>query len=164
MSFSHLLLTPILATLLAGCVAVAPPGNPGPIPPHIAHSPVPQRAKPLVIHNNKGGNVLLAASRREQMAQSGRPVEIRGYCWSACTMFLTMPNACLAPDARVGFHAPRIPNTTIIPPIVDQIMARYYRGKILEKWQSEWRGSLKMHKMSAREYVALDPQTRLCAS
>ncbi len=52
----------------------------------------------------------------------------------------------------------------MIPPIADQIMARYYRGAILQRWQSEWRSSLDMHKMSAREYVALDPQTRLCAS
>ena len=119
-------------------------------------------AEPIVIRNNKGGNVLQAINYREQLAASGRPVEIRGYCRSACTIYITLPNACLGPGATVGFHAPRIPGTKIIPPIVDQLMARYYRNGILRKWNSEWKHSLEMHKISARQYVKLDPQTRLC--
>ncbi|WP_245155702.1 hypothetical protein [Paracoccus ravus] len=119
--------------------------------------------KPIVIANDKGGNVLQMAQRRQQLERSGRPVEIRGYCRSACTMLITMPNACLGRGATVGFHAPRIPNTQIIPPIVDQLMAHYYRNGILRKWNSEWKHSLKMHKITAKQYVALDPQTKLCA-
>lgn len=118
--------------------------------------------KPIVIMNNKGGNVVQTMQHREKLVASGRPVEIRGYCRSACTMYITMPNACLGRGATVGFHAPRIPGTKIIPPIVDQLMARYYRNGILRKWNSEWKHSLEMHKISAREYVKLDPQTRLC--
>ncbi|MDT1060267.1 hypothetical protein RM190_00270 [Paracoccus sp. CPCC 101403] len=122
------------------------------------------RGKPIVILNDKGGNVVKTMNHREKLAASGRPVEIRGYCRSACTMYITMPNACLGPKATVGFHAPRIPGTKIIPPVVDQLMARYYRNGILRKWNAEWKHSLKMHKISAREYVRLDPQTRLCRS
>ena len=33
---------------------------------------------------------------------------------------------------------------------------------ILERWNAEWRHSLKIQKISAQEYVRLDPQTRLC--
>lgn len=117
---------------------------------------------PIVILNDKGGNVLQMAQRRQKLIASGRRVEIRGYCRSACTMLITMPNACLGPKATVGFHAPRIPGTTIIPPIVDQVMASYYRNGILKKWNNEWKHSLSMHKISARQYVKLDPQTRLC--
>lgn len=120
------------------------------------------RGAPIVIANDRGGNVLQAIRYRERLAASGRPVEIRGYCRSACTIFITLPNACLGPKATVGFHAPRIPNTRIIPPMVDQMMARYYRNGILRMWNSEWKHSLTMHKISAREYVRLDPQTRLC--
>jgi hypothetical protein len=29
-------------------------------------------------------------------------------------------------------------------------------------WNARWKHSLKMQKISAREYVRLDPQTRLC--
>ena len=120
------------------------------------------RGKPIVIANNRGGNVIEMVQYRNKLAASGRPVEIRGYCGSACTILITMPNACLAPDGTVGFHAPRIPNTTIIPPLVDEIMARYYRNGILARWNSTWKHSLKMQKISAKEYVRLDPQTRLC--
>ena len=96
------------------------------------------------------------------MESSGRPVEIRGYCWSACTLYLTMANACLGPKATVGFHAPRLPGTPIIPPLVDQIMAAHYRGGILRKWNDDWRHKLEMTKLSARQVKALDPQIRLC--
>ena len=141
-----------LALTLAACVATttAPPVEAAP------------RGKPIVIANNRGGNVIEMVQYRNKLAASGRPVEIRGYCGSACTILITMPNACLAPDGTVGFHAPRIPGTTIIPPLVDQLMAQYYRNGILRKWNSDWKHSLNMHKISARQYVALDPQTRLC--
>lgn len=120
------------------------------------------RGKPIVILNDSGGNVLQAIARREDLRRSGRPVEVRGYCRSACTIYITLPNACLGPRATVGFHAPRIAGTQIIPPLVDQIVADYYRGGIRRMWMSEWRHSREMVKISAREYVRLDPQTRLC--
>ena len=116
----------------------------------------------IAVSNDKGGNVLEMVKTRNRLENSGKEVRIRGYCRSACTMLITMRNACLAPNATVGFHAPRIPNTTIIPPYVDQIMANYYRNGILRKWNAEWRNSLKMVKISAREYKRLDPATRLC--
>lgn len=173
----------LAAVALAGCVTAPAPapgdagtptpgaaGNTGPIPPHIPHSPVPWQqpaaataATPIVIQNNHGGNVVQMMAYRSQLASSGRPVEIRGKCNSACTMLTTLPNACLAPDATIGFHAPRIPNTQIIPPIVDQMMATTYRNGIRARWFSEWRHSLVIQSITAREYVALDPMTRLCA-
>lgn len=119
-------------------------------------------AEPIVIHDNRGGNVVQMIARRNELEASGRPVRISGRCNSACTMLITLPNACLDPDASVGFHAPRLPGTEIIPPIVDQLMAMHYRGGILERWNAEWRHSLKIQSISAREYVRLDPQTRLC--
>lgn len=138
----------LVAALSAGLIGAAAQAQP--------------RGKPIVILNNRGGNVMEAIKYRNQLARSGRPVEVRGYCRSACTIYITLPNACLGAGAKVGFHAPRIPGTSIIPPVVDQLMAQYYRGGILRKWNSEWKHSLQMHKISARQYVALDPQTRLC--
>lgn len=142
-----------LTLILSACVATTT------APPVAARG----SAEPIVIWNNRGGNVLQMVQYRNKLAASGRPVEIRGYCRSACTILITMPNACLGPKATVGFHAPRIPNTKIIPPVVDQIMARFYRNGILSKWNSTWKNSLSMTKISAREYVRLDPQTQLCS-
>lgn len=141
-----------LALALAACVSTtgAPPADAAP-------------QKPIVIRDHRGGNVLETVRYRNKLAASGRTVELRGYCRSACTILITLPNACLGPGATVGFHAPRIPNTKIIPPVVDEIMARFYRNGILERWNSSWKYSLKMQKISAKEYVRLDPETRLCS-
>lgn len=116
------------------------------------------------VWNDKGGNVLDMVQRRNELARSGKTVRIRGYCRSACTMLITMPNACLGPWAKIGFHAPRIAGTTIIPPFVDQIMGNYYRNGIRKRWFAGWNRSLNMTVITAREYVRLDPQTRLCKS
>ncbi|MDO5605134.1 MAG: hypothetical protein Q4G25_08240 [Paracoccus sp. (in: a-proteobacteria)] len=146
----------ILPLLLAACIPEAGPVEARPA------APAAGRGQPIVIMNDPGGNVMQAVARREELAASGRPVEVRGYCRSACTIYITLPNACLGPHATVGFHAPRLPGTTVIPPIVDQIMAQYYRGGILKRWNSEWRHNTRMSRISAAEYVRLDPQTRLC--
>lgn len=143
---------PILAValaLMAACVPTVAPTAPS--------------SEPIVIRNNRGGNVLSAIQYRNELARSGRPVEIRGYCGSACTLYITLPNACLGPGATVGFHAPRIPGTTIIPQGVDQIMGSFYRAGIKQRWDAEWKHSLQIQKITAREYARLDPQTRLCA-
>lgn len=114
------------------------------------------------IWNNSGGNILQMVQSRNELARSGKRVRIRGYCRSACTMLITLPNACLGPYAKVGFHAPRIPNTRIIPPYVDQIMGNFYRNGIRDRWFGGWNRSLDIIVISARDYVRLDPQTRLC--
>lgn len=136
---------------------MTPPGALG-----AQRSPARAAPAPVIIRDNHGGNVIATIQRRNQLERRGAPVRVEGYCGSACTLFITMPNACLARDATVGFHAPRIPNTTIIPPAVDQIMGNYYRNGILARWNGEWKNSLKIHKISAQEYVRLDPETRFC--
>ncbi|MDO5632812.1 MAG: hypothetical protein Q4G22_13390 [Paracoccus sp. (in: a-proteobacteria)] len=146
----------ILPLLLAACVPDLAASQQRPA------TPVRAGAEPIVIRNDRGGNVMQAIARRNQLAQSGRRVEVRGYCRSACTIYITLPNACLGPGARVGFHAPRIEGTTIIPPYVDQMMGAYYRNGIRDRWFGGWNTSRQMQIISAREYVKLDPQTKLC--
>lgn len=147
-------LAPILVLVLAllGGLVVAPLGA-------SANS-----GRYIDITNDKGGNVLQMAQRRAQLENSGKEVRIRGYCRSACTMLITMRNACLGPGATIGFHAPRIPNTHIIPPYVDQIMGKYYRNGIRQRWYGGWNRKLDMTVITAHQYVELDPQTRICDS
>ena len=75
-----------LATILALSACVAP-----------AHE---------VIRDNPGGDILDFIKEREVMKRSGKQYVIRGYCGSACTMFLSLPNVCVHPDAQIGFHWP----------------------------------------------------------
>lgn len=134
----------------------------------LALAPLPAAAEMRVtdgyldIWNDKGGNVLQMVRRRAELARSSRPIRIRGVCDSACTILTTLPNACLGPKLTIGFHAPRIPGTTIIPPLVDQIMGEYYRNGIRREWFGGWNRSLSINRISAREYVRLDPQAKIC--
>lgn len=146
---------PVAATALLLSLALS-------VAPALAEKGPPRNT--IDIWNNSGGNVLQMVQRRNDLARSGKTVRIRGYCRSACTMLITMPNACLGPQARIGFHAPRIPNTTIIPPMVDQIMGSYYRNGIRDRWYSGWNRSIDMKVITAADYVRLDPQTRICDS
>lgn len=123
-----------------------------------------QQGEFIDVWNHRGGNVLQMVQTREQLAATGRVVRIRGYCRSACTILTTLPNACFAPKARIGFHAPRIQGTQIIAPYVDQIMGSFYRGGIRERWFGGWNRSREMQIISAREYTQLDPQARFCPS
>lgn len=147
--------------LLPACAAQMPAHQPrNNIVGQIVRAPT--GGEKVVIRDNKGGNVVRMIARRNELEQWGGPVEVRGYCGSACTLFITLPNACLAKDAAVGFHAPRLPSTHIIPTGVDKVMGAYYRNGILDRWNAEWSHNLKIQKISAAEYVRLDPQTRLC--
>lgn len=161
----------ILSILLAACVPVLPDapetgkpetGRPVTDAPARVPDTAPARATPIVITDNSGGNVMAMVQRRETLARSGRPVEIRGYCRSACTILTTLPNACLGGNARIGFHAPRLPGTQVIPPYVDEIMGSYYRAGIRDHWFGGWNRSMTMQIITAEEYVRLDPRARIC--
>ncbi|CUX79348.1 MAG: hypothetical protein HLUCCA05_14670 [Roseibaca calidilacus] len=65
-----------------------------------------QAAPVSVIHNDNGGSLEERLEMIDQMRRAGQRVEIRGRCASACTMFLGLPNACVARTARLGFHGP----------------------------------------------------------
>ena len=132
--------------------------------PLTAGAEVRQNGRYIDIWSDKGGNVMQMVQRRAELARSGRPVRLRGSCDSACTILTTLPNACIGPNATIGFHAPRIPGTSIIPPMVDQIMGEYYRGGIRERWFGGWNRSLSIHRVTAQQYVKLDPQAKICSS
>ncbi len=123
-------------------------------------APATEKAKPIVIRNDPGGEIADYVARRNQLAASGRPVVISGKCNSSCTILITLPNACLDPKAVIGFHQPSTGNIGM--PILNPLIAHYYRNGILDMWNRKWSRSTKLSKISAREYVRLDPQTRLC--
>lgn len=125
---------------------------------------VDRRARPsndvYVIKNDRGGQIISAEADRAMLERWGGPVRIEGYCNSACGIFVTLPNACLAHDARIGFHAANINVGEIGNPQI----ARHLRGGILQKFLSEWQfvPHDDLHRISAQEYVRLDPQTKIC--
>lgn len=125
-------------------------------------APAANNQQAIVIANDGGGQIADYVARRKQLAASGRPVVITGKCNSSCTILITLPNACLDPKATVGFHQPSGGNGRFGMPLLNPLIGHYYRNGILDKWNSTWSKSTTLAKISAREYVRLDPETRLC--
>jgi hypothetical protein len=54
------------------------------------------------------------------------PVEIRGTCISACTMYLAVRDVCVAPDAVLWFHAAYDPLFRLPDPTANALMIGHY--------------------------------------
>lgn len=65
-----------------------------------------QAAPVNVVRNDNGGSIETRLEMIAHMRRAGHRIEIRGNCASACTMFLGLPNTCVARNARLGFHGP----------------------------------------------------------
>lgn len=64
-------------------------------------------ANTVVVFDDPGGSVSERVEIVRRLASAGTNVEIRGsYCLSACTMYLSLTDACVAPRTIFGFHGP----------------------------------------------------------
>ena len=68
---------------------------------------------PAVVENDPGGSLNDRLSMLEEL--DGRQVEIAGDCASACTLFLSLENVCLRPNARLHFHGPTASQALFLP-------------------------------------------------
>lgn len=122
----------------------------------------PALADTVTIRNDGGGNISHYISRREKLSHVDQ-VRVEGKCYSACTIFTTLPNACVMPNAQIGFHgaSPRVP---LLQRWLDMRMGRYYRGEVRRLYISTWRHLYgdRLHVISGRELARLDPQINLC--
>ena len=120
----------------------------------------PALADTAVIRNDGGGNVADYIRKRDRLAKLDA-VRIAGKCYSACTIFTTLPNACVHPTAAIGFHgtSPRVP---LLQKWLDMRLGRYYRGEVRRLYEVTWRKSLRLHVIYGRELKRLDPKIKLC--
>lgn len=59
------------------------------------------------IRDHRGGFLPDIMRHRDRLAGLGMPVRIDGaYCFSSCTVFLSLPDVCVRSFTRFGFHAP----------------------------------------------------------
>lgn len=110
-----------------------------------------------VIRGDGGGNIALFMARRAELIRAGNPVRIEGRCSSACTVFATMPNACLAPDALLRFHSSNIP-------AFNRIIGGTLSGESKALWSAEWSRSAEFTAVPARAFVRLEPGAKLCGA
>ncbi len=66
----------------------------------------PPRYFPGRVFNSGGGYLREFHSLKAQLRHSHQLVRL-GWCASACTMLLSLPNACVEPNGRFLFHAAR---------------------------------------------------------
>ncbi|MGA7807469.1 MAG: hypothetical protein WCB02_22940 [Bradyrhizobium sp.] len=66
----------------------------------------------------------------QQYNASGERFRIDGHCQSACTMFLSIRNVCIAPGATLLFHAGGSMQKGIINPSVTQQMLSTYNAAL----------------------------------
>ena len=97
-----------------------------------------------VIRYDMGGDVEQRIREVERLRAEGTVVRIEGTCVSACTLYLGLPNSCVAANAQLGFHGPRtrIPGLPLPREVFEResgIMATYYPGQIRSWYMSEAR-------------------------
>lgn len=110
---------------------------------------------PLRIVNDTGGNPYEYAALYRELLASGRAVKL-GECNSACTMLMSLPNACLLRGKRFGFHASNFGGR------FNGVVAQHYTPRIREAFERDWGRSRVMRKFTAEELVAIDPALKLC--
>lgn len=117
-------------------------------------------SEPYLIHRDGGGQLISAEADRADFLRWGGEIIIRDYCASACVIFTTLPNACIGPASKIGFHGSNVN----VGPIGNQQMAAYLRGEAKRMYLAEWQHipQTGMHWLSAREYKKLDPLVRIC--
>lgn len=85
----------------------------------------------MVVRADRGGLLGQRSAEIRQLQASGQRVELRGTCYSACTMYLGLPNVCIDPAADFGFHGPSAHGAPLPPAQFEhwsQVMAAGYRG------------------------------------
>lgn len=93
----------------------------------------------FVVHKDFGGPILQRLKQLESMRNMrGLNIEIRGVCYSACTMFLFLPRdrVCVGRGARLGFHSAIDTRTNQVTPEsvkVTKILVRKY-----PTWVRSW--------------------------
>ena len=58
------------------------------------------------ITNDPGGNMVEYLNATRVASATGQRIKIKGWCASACALYLGSPHTCVTKRAKVAFHAP----------------------------------------------------------
>ena len=91
----------------------------------------PSEALALDVTRDMGGPVDARFQKIRDLGQNQTPVRITGTCVSACTLYLGLPQTCVMPEARLGFHGPSsaLPGIPLPPDEFERVtqqMAAHY--------------------------------------
>jgi hypothetical protein len=90
----------------------------------------------------------------QQYNASGERFRIDGHCQSACTMFLSIRNVCVAPGATLLFHAGGNMQKGIVSPSTTQQMLSTYNAS-LQQYVTEhhFMDTFEFHPISGRDII-----------
>jgi hypothetical protein len=89
-----------------------------------------------------------------QYEASGERFRIDGHCQSACTIFLSIRNVCITPNATLLFHAGGNPHTGRINPSSTQHMLAAYNAALRRyAIENHFMDSFAFHAISGRDIV-----------
>jgi len=86
---------------------------------------IPNLDDPLLGYR-KGGKFYRFDPAISEFNQSGKLVRLEGSCASACTMFLSVRNACVDPNATFLFHAGRDRNRMLSASATEHMLRTYH--------------------------------------
>lgn len=105
----------------------------------------PRTAKTLHVRNHRGGYLPRVVAGVEAARRAGQDVHIDGgFCFSACTAYLSLEKVCVAPWTQFGFHAPTDPRSGRVLSgaafhAATAHVAGYYRPQLAAWWMREGR-------------------------
>jgi hypothetical protein len=122
---------------------LAPPPVNGWLPPQPPTMPAPE---PVVMLGGKGGLIAEHYARFWALKRQGATVEMRGGCWSACTLitsFIPKDRLCFAAGSFLAFHSARAPDS--VRPQLQSTLEMYvtYPAEI-RQWIDRHGGPYKM--------------------
>jgi len=123
------------------------------------HSGTPPSGSVKVVRGDPGGLLAPRQAEVQRLRASGRRVELRGTCNSACTMYLGLENVCVDRRASFGFHGPSsygrpLPATEFER--WSRIMAEGYREPLKSWFLDTARHDISGHKrLSGAELIRL---------
>jgi len=94
-------------------------------------------ARTVRIHDNGGGEFNDFADKVQRHSAHGDQIIISGRCFSACTMLLAVPGACITRSAVLGFHGGSGPD--YMKTLIEPLYATYLPLPMQQRYMAEWR-------------------------
>jgi len=115
---------------------------------------------PIVLDDSEGGQISTFLDFFKAIKASHVPVQIRGWCFSACTLVLMMPKEqlCVEPGALFGFHLATTGGgftSTPLPEITQALYKRYMPAGVLA-WLATKTLTSDLSYLTADEAIGLD--------
>ena len=127
----------------------------------LAFTPAASASTTIYVSNDGGGSIAARIRELDSIRNQGQKVEIRaGYCNSACTLYLGLPDTCVSPNARFGFHGPQVATIglRLLPSQFEKlsrVMAKHYPQQLRSWFMNSARHSTDLITIKGDQLIAL---------